>query len=152
MCSCQTICYYPMGPVFVIQTRTALISSYRVTDHTLSFEHELIWINHALQWRYIGRDGVSNHQPRDCLLNRISRRRSQKTSQLRGTGLCAGNSTVTGEFPAQMASNAENVSIWWRHHGINRVITATRSLLIVNIFNHIHLDDRKAIIFVQCIA
>ena len=21
-----------------------------------------------------------------------------------------------GEFPAQMASNAENVSIWWRHH------------------------------------
>ena len=28
----------------------------------------------------------------------------------------AGNSPVTGEFPAQMASNAENVSIWWRHH------------------------------------
>ena len=25
---------------------------------------------------------------------------------------------VTGEFPAQMASNAENVSIWWRHHGV----------------------------------
>ena len=23
---------------------------------------------------------------------------------------------VTGEFPAQRASNAENVSIWWRHH------------------------------------
>ena len=22
----------------------------------------------------------------------------------------------TGEFPAQMASDAENVSIWWRHH------------------------------------
>ena len=27
-----------------------------------------------------------------------------------------GNSPGTGEFPAQMASNAENVSIWWRHH------------------------------------
>ena len=25
---------------------------------------------------------------------------------------------VTGEFPAQMASNAENDSIWWRHHGL----------------------------------
>ena len=25
-------------------------------------------------------------------------------------------SLVTGEFPTQMASNAENVSIWWRHH------------------------------------
>ena len=24
----------------------------------------------------------------------------------------------TGEFPAQRASNAENVSIWWRHHEI----------------------------------
>ena len=39
-----------------------------------------------------------------------------KTSKLRVTGLCAGNSPETGEFPAQMASNAENVSIWWRHH------------------------------------
>ena len=26
---------------------------------------------------------------------------------------------VTGEFPAQMASNAENVYIWWRHHVIS---------------------------------
>ena len=32
------------------------------------------------------------------------------------TGLCAGNSPATGEFPAQMASDAENVSIWWRHY------------------------------------
>ena len=32
--------------------------------------------------------------------------------------LCAGNSPVTGEFPAQRVSNAENVSIWWHHHGI----------------------------------
>ena len=45
-----------------------------------------------------------------------SRRRSKKTSKLRVTDLCAGNSPVTGEFPAQRASNAENVSIWWRHH------------------------------------
>ena len=41
---------------------------------------------------------------------------SKKTSKLRDTGLCVGNSPVTSEFPAQMASNAENVSIWWRHH------------------------------------
>ena len=40
----------------------------------------------------------------------------RKTSKLRVTGLCAVNSPVTGEFSAQMASNAENVSIWWRHH------------------------------------
>ena len=40
----------------------------------------------------------------------------KKISKLRVTGLCAGNSPVTGEFPAHMASNAANVSIWWRHH------------------------------------
>ena len=43
--------------------------------------------------------------------------RSKKTSKLRITGLCAWNSPVTGEFPTQMVSNTENVSIWWRHHG-----------------------------------
>ena len=42
----------------------------------------------------------------------------KKTSKLRVTGICEGNSPGTGEFPAQMASNAENVSVWWRHHGI----------------------------------
>ena len=42
--------------------------------------------------------------------------RSKKTSKLRVTGLCVGNSPGTGEFPAQKASYAENVSIWWRHH------------------------------------
>ena len=70
----------------------------------------------SLQWRHNGRVGVSNHQHRDCLLNRLFRRRSKKTSKLRVTGLRAGISPVTGEFPAQMTSNAEKVSIWWRHH------------------------------------
>ena len=40
----------------------------------------------------------------------------KKISKLRVTGLCVGNSPLTGEFPAQKASNAENVSIWLRHH------------------------------------
>ena len=30
--------------------------------------------------------------------------------------ICARNSPGTGEFPAQMASNAGNFSLWWRHH------------------------------------
>ena len=42
---------------------------------------------------------------------------SKKTSSLCVTGLCAGNSPETGEFPAQKTSNAKNVSIWWRHYG-----------------------------------
>ena len=45
-----------------------------------------------------------------------SRRRTKKTSKLRATGLCVRNSPIIGEFLAQRASNAENVSIWWRHY------------------------------------
>ena len=66
----------------------------------------------TLHWRHNDHDSVSNHQSHGCLLNRLFRRRSKKTSKLRVTGLCVG----TGEFPAQRASYAENVSIWWRHH------------------------------------
>ena len=71
----------------------------------------------ALQWRHNERHGVSYHCRPDCFLNCLFRISSKKTSKLRATGLCEGNSPVTGEFPAQRASNAEDVSIWWRHHG-----------------------------------
>ena len=75
----------------------------------------------TLLWRHNGHDSVSNHQAHDCLLNRLFTRRSKKTSKLRVTGLCAGTSPVTGEFPAQLASYAENVSIWWCHHAVSAV-------------------------------
>ena len=74
----------------------------------------------TLRWRHNEHDYVINHQPHDCLLNRLFRRRSKKTSKLRVTGLCAGNSPMTGEFPAQRASNAENVPIRWRHHDFSK--------------------------------
>ena len=83
----------------------------------------------SIQWRHNGRDSVSNHQPHDCLLSGLFRRRSKKTLKLRVTGLCAGNSPGTGEFPAQMASNAENVSNWC-------IWVALDSRLIL--FNRIH--------------
>ena len=50
------------------------------------------WWGTTLQWRHNDHDGVSNHQPHGCLLNRLFRRRSKKTSKLRVTGLCVGNS------------------------------------------------------------
>ena len=46
----------------------------------------------SLQWRHNGHDSVSDRQPHNCLINRLFRRRSKKTSKLRVTGLCAGNS------------------------------------------------------------
>ena len=66
----------------------------------------------TLQWRHNGRDSVSNHQPHDCLLNGLFRRRSKETWKLRVTGLCVGNSPGTGEFPAQMASNCPYIVMW----------------------------------------
>ena len=75
-----------------------------------------------LLWRHNGRDSVSNHQTHDCSLKHFFRRRSKKASKLRVTGLCVGNSPVTDEFPAQMANNAENVSIWLRHHRYKKII------------------------------
>ena len=90
-----------------------------MVKHNVTQKAQKHYATCTLEWRHNGRDGVSNHQPHDCLLNRLFERRSKKTSKLRVTGLCAGNSLVTGEFPAQMASYAEKVSIWWRHHGKN---------------------------------
>ena len=90
-----------------------LVPNVYINLHALILDYRIL----TLQWRHNGRDGVSNHQGPDCLLNCLFRRRSKKTSKLCVTGLCEGNSPVTSEFPAQMASNAENVSIWWRHHG-----------------------------------
>ena len=46
------------------------------------------------------------------------RSRWMKTSKVRATGLCEGNSSVTGEFPTQRMSKEEHISIWSRHHGI----------------------------------
>ena len=56
----------------------------------------------TLQWRHNGHDGVANPELYDC-----SGADEKKTSKLRVFGLCAGNSHVSGEFSAQMASDAE---------------------------------------------
>ena len=67
----------------------------------------------SLEWRH---NGVSNHGRLDCLLNRLFSCRSKQTWKLCVTGLCEGNPPVTGGFPSHRASNAENISTWWRHH------------------------------------
>ena len=94
-------------------------------------------LSYTLHWRHNGHDTVSNHQLHHCLLNRLFRRRSKKISKLRVTGLC-----VSGEFPAQMASNAENVSIWWRHREFRSPASrqGRKSPAVVS------LDDTKCIV------
>ena len=68
-----------------------------------------------------------------------SRRRSKKTSKLCVTGLFDGNSPVTGEFRAQRASNAENVSIWWRHHGLKEAWAELLQTTFWNVFSKLFL-------------
>ena len=67
-----------------------------------------------LQWRHDGHDGFSNHQPHDCLLNLLSRRKSKKTSKLRVTGIYAGNSPWIPRTKCQWRGKC---SIGWRQHG-----------------------------------
>ena len=109
-------CAYFLG--YTVNDTGTITLFFVVTPPTPMKQHR-----RTLRWRQNGRDSVSNHQPHDCLLNCLFRRRSKKTSKLRVTGLCVGNSPGTGEFPAQMVSNAENVSIWWRHHDIGKLVT-----------------------------
>ena len=66
--------------------------------------HVQLWM-WTLQWRHNGNDNVSNHQPHDCLLSRLFRRISKKTSKLRVTGLCAGKRPVTRKCLHLMTSS-----------------------------------------------
>ena len=69
----------------------------------MSLCHHPHWPHSAaktmLQWHHNERDCVSNHQPHDCLPNHLFGHRSKKTSKLRVTGLCTGNSPETGYSP-----------------------------------------------------
>ena len=77
------------------------------------------WTNDALRWRNNGRDSVSNHNLTIVYSTVYSGADKKKNIKVpRHWPLCVGNSPGPGEFPAQMASNAGNVSIWWRHHGL----------------------------------
>ena len=109
----MTLSYYP-NPII---SSNVLIARGRIsTAHNVSLLRNERRYSAPLQWRHNKPDGISNHQPNECFLNLLFSCGSKKISTLRVTGLCEGNSPVNGEFPTQRASNAENVSIWWRHH------------------------------------
>ena len=84
----------------------------------------------TLQWRHNGHDGVSNHQHRHCLINRLFRRRSKKTSKLRDTGLCAGNSPVNSphKWPVtrKMFAFDDVIMITCTSHSNTRIIASIR--------------------------
>ena len=86
----------------------------------------------TLQWRLNGCDSVSNHQPHDCLLNHLFRRRSKKISKaLRHWPLC-GEFTGGRWIPrknGQLRGKCFHLIIWWRHHELSTRYTVCRALL-----------------------
>ena len=69
----------------------------------------------TLWWHHNERDGVSNHRCLDCLLLKpFVQVQIKETPKLCVTGLCEGKHRSPVDSPPK--GNAENVSIWWRHH------------------------------------
>ena len=84
---------------------------------------------YPLRWRHNDHDGVSNHQPGGCLLNRLFRRRSKETSKLRVPVLCVGNSPGPVNFPHKGPVTREMfpfhdaiVSMAWHKTTVNPVL------------------------------
>ena len=111
-----SLSYFASGERIFCCVCTTIHPQYIISMDIMAFSTTITIFDIYITMTSNERDGASNHQPHDCLLNNLFRQRWKKTSKLRVTGLCEGNSPVTGDFPVQRASNAENVSIWWRHY------------------------------------
>ena len=104
----------------------------------MSVDTQVIHI--SLLWRHNDHNGLSNHQPHSCLLNRLFRRRSKTTSKFHVTGLVWGihrpgpvNSLHKGQVTWKMFpfDDVENVSIWWRGKCFH--------LMTLSCQNHFHI-------------
>ena len=115
--------------------RKELLLQSNTISHWLGANLELAL--ESLLWRHNEHDSVSNHQPRGgSLLNRLFRRLSKKTSKLRVTGLCVGNSPGPVNSPhkgpvTRKMFPFDDVIMWydilpvwnmtlWTHWGLNK--------------------------------
>ena len=140
-----------MAPDVVITTTSDAVNDDNVGFANMAdchfspaFLHGWEGIAISLEWRHNEHDSVSNHRRFD-LFNRAFLRRSKKTSKLLVTGLCEGNSPVTGEFPTQRASDAENASIWLCHY----VFFLSETKLIMYWFWYF-LQYLNCVLFLNC--
>ena len=108
--------------VFLALSRRYMLWWFRFTKHKsrssgrLVVEISCLATGHACHYNDVIMSAMASQITNLTIV--FSRCRLKKTPLLLVTGLCEGNSPVTGEFPAQRASNAENVSIWWHHHAM----------------------------------
>ena len=112
-CSCRIMHAYQISAWGVV-TRHTWEGTRMISTAMVAKRHTPLVITMRAWWRHKERDGVSNHRHLNCLFNRLFRCRSKKISKLCFS--VGGIHRWPVNFPAQKASNAENVSVWWRHH------------------------------------
>ena len=84
--------------------------------NVIEFRHRCAWLWFNFSSRTHYNDVIMSVPNYQLFTQPFIQVQIKETSKLCVTGLCWGNSAVTGEVPVQRASNAENASIWWRHH------------------------------------
>ena len=97
--------------------------------------HNWMREHNTLQWRHNGRDGVSDHQPHECHTQPFIQ--VQIKENIKAQRLWPSCREFPGdrwiEFPTQRASNADNVSIWWRHHEMAMKGSNSRTITNTNV-------------------
>ena len=124
---------------------TTLWSNTSTTIALMSHLNMLQIFIKTLKWHHNECDSVSNPQRLECQLNRLFRRRYKKTSKLRVAGLCDGNSSVTGEFPAPRTSNEETVSIYdvimnWYHPVARRFLILCHIVVVQLLYFYVYQE------------
>ena len=94
LAQCRKLIAFNIPPIkwISILMYLVLVGTHFTCYHSHLLPHpDTSWYMYILRWRHNWHDGVSNHQPHNCLLNRVVRRRSKKTSKPRVTGPCVGS-------------------------------------------------------------
>ena len=120
----QARCWSNLGIVYVVYSSTPFTICHDSPWVSPSLDNASFkWLFRdreflALRWRHNGHDGVSNHQPHHCLLNRLFGCRSKKNQSSASLAFVRGIHRGPVNSPHKWPVSAENVSIWWRHHGL----------------------------------
>ena len=99
-----------------VQTSVKFEFKYKIFIQKFTFENVVRKMPIVLQWRHNERDGVSNHQPRDCLLNCLFKAQIKENIKASRHWALWGEFTGDRWIPHTKGSDVENISSPWRHH------------------------------------
>ena len=83
-----------------------------IAGHGIDFGH----LFSTLQWRHNEHDGVSNHQPHDCLLNRLFKAQIKENIKASRHWPLYGEFTGDRWIPRTNGQLRGNISFWLRHN------------------------------------